>query len=378
MVKALEGFARDRGLGYTRTMACQQCDRPVRLPEGPGRVFVSAPLAELTLKILDLVRGWPETLVSQDGTLEGTTQDFPGFVHRLVQAPWSDLEKAGIFILYLPPGAKLTFASSRQTKSLAQWAAVEDASFLADIIERGSLVTHFHPIWDVGQGTLHGWECLTRGLDTEGRLIPPDRLFPSAARSGMTFPLDRLARQTALRQAQRADLPGRLFINFIPTAIYDPVFCLKTTVDLALSLGLDPDRIVFEVVETEEIEDEVHLKGIADYYRNKGFRVALDDVGSGYSSLNLLVALRPNVIKVDLKIVRNIDLEPANQAVFRALAGIAAETGAQLLAEGVETVAELDWTRANGATLAQGYLWGPPQAQPDIEGLLARGLRPNL
>jgi len=166
----------------------------------------------------------------------------------------------------------------------------------------------------------------------------------------MTFPLDRLARQSALRQAQAEHLTGRLFINFIPTAIYDPVFCLKTTVDLALSLGLDPDNIVFEVVESEHIDDESHLKSIVDYYRGKGYRVALDDVGSGYSSLNLLVALKPDVIKVDLKIIRNIDRQPANQAVFRALAGIAAQTGARLLAE--------------GATLAQGFFWGNPRRIP--------------
>jgi EAL domain-containing protein (putative c-di-GMP-specific phosphodiesterase class I) len=135
---------------------------------------------------------------------------------------------------------------------------------------------------------------------------------------------------------------------------------------------------VFEVVESEQIRDEDHLKDIVDYYRAKGFRIALDDVGSGYSSLNLLVALEPDVIKVDLKIIRDIDKLPANQAVFQALAGIAAQTGALLLAEGVETAAELDWCRAHGASLAQGYFWGPPVALPDPSSFLSTGRRPHL
>jgi len=357
-------------------MACRLCDRPARWPTGAGRVYVSAPVSEINTKILDLVRGWPESLVFREGALEGETQDFSAFLGRFLGlVPWSAVEKDGVSVLFLPRGQELTFASSREARSLAQWFALQEAEFLARIVEDKALVTHFHPIWDLRTDVLYGWECLTRGVAADGALIPPGRLFPAAAASGMTFPLDRLSRQTALRSAQAAALPGRLFINFIPTAIYDPVFCLKTTVDLAEALGLDPGRIIFEVVESEQIDDEAHLKAIVDYYRKKGFRVALDDVGSGYSSLNLLVALKPDVIKVDIKIVRNIDTEPANQAVFRALAGIAQESGALLLAEGVETPAEAEWTRNHGADLGQGFLWGPPQAHPDPATPMTQGRR---
>lgn len=348
-------------------MACHLCESSVRVPEGAGRVFLAAPVSEVTLKIIDLVRGWPEGLVSREGALEGRTDNFQAFLDRFLGAsPWSAVERSGISLLFVPPGKELTFVTSREARSLDEWFAVKDAEFLARIIEDKALVTHFQPIWDLRTQTLHGWECLTRGQEADGTLIPPGRLFPAAAASGMTFPLDRLARQTALRNAQASGLPGKLFINFIPTAIYDPVFCLKTTVDLAATLNLDPGRIVFEVVESENIEDEAHLKNIVDYYRNKGFHVALDDVGSGYSSLNLLAALKPDVIKVDIKIVRNIDTDPSHQAVFRALSGIARETGALLLAEGIETVAERDWAQKNGADLGQGFLWGRPRARPEV------------
>lgn len=329
----------------------------------------------MTLKILELVSGWPEKLTASDGALEGATTDFRAFLDRFLAGAWSSIERDDISILFLPQGKTLTFASSRETRSLQEWIALKDGEFLASVVEDRALTTHFHAIWDLRNDSVYGWECLTRGLSPEGGTIPPMRLFSVAAATNMTFPLDRLARQTALRNAHAAALPGRLFINFLPTAIYDPVFCLKTTVDLAMTLGLDPSRIVFEVVESEHIRDEDHLKTIVDYYRDKGFRVALDDVGSGYSSLNLLVALNPDVIKVDLKIVRGIDSQPANQAVFEALVGIARKTGALVLAEGVETAAELAWCRDHGADLAQGFFWGPPEAHPDLSTFTGTGRR---
>lgn len=359
---------------YNRPMACRLCERPQRVPEGAGRVFLSAPVSEMTLKILESVKGWPEKLSAHDGALEATTSDFRAFLDRFLAAgAWSSLEREDISILFLPQGKNLTFASSRETRSLQEWIALKEGEFLARVIDDRSLTTHFHAIWDLKNEAVYGWECLTRGLAPDGSTIPPLKLFTAAAATNMTFPLDRLARQSALRNAHAAALPGRLFINFLPTAIYDPVFCLKTTVDLAATLGLDPAQIVFEVVESEHIQDEDHLKTIVDYYRSKGFRVALDDVGSGYSSLNLLVALQPDVIKVDLKIVRNIDSQPANQAVFEALAGIAQRTGALLLAEGVETAAELSWCQTHGADLAQGFFWGPPEANPDPSTFTSRG-----
>lgn len=357
-------------------MACRLCDRPARVPEGSGTVFVSAPVAEMVVKILELVRGWPEALAAHEGALQGSTLDFRGFLDRFLNVvSWSEVEREGISVLFLPQGKTLSFASSQEARSLEEWFALKDAEFLARILDDKAVVNHFHAIWDLRTEALYGWECLIRGVDSDGSSISPGRLFSAAAASGMTFPLDRLARQSALRNAHASGLPGQLFINFLPTAIYDPVFCLKTTVDLARSLGLDPGRIVFEVVESEQIHDENHLKSIVDYYRNQGFRVALDDVGSGYSSLNVLVALKPEVIKVDLKIVRGIDRLPANQAVFRALAGIAAETGALLLAEGVETWAEREWCRLNGASLAQGFLWGPPERLPEPSSFIATGRR---
>lgn len=346
-------------------MACRLCERPVRIPQGAGQVLLFSPVTEVQLKALEVVRGWPESFRSEEGTLVSETTDFSGFLDRFLGAGnWSILEQDGLQLLFLPRGTGFTFRSSQETRSLAEWRAVREAEFLATMIENKELVTFFQPIWDLKANRHYGWECLTRGRAPDGALVPPGRLFDAARSSGMTFPLDRLARQTALRSASALQIPGFLFINFLPTAIYDPVFCLRTTTELARELGMDPARIVFEVVESEDVADQPHLRRIVDYYRDQGFRVALDDVGSGYAGLNTLVGLQPNVLKVDIEIIRDIPTTPAKQSVFKVLRSVCQDLGILLLAEGVETDAERQWVSDHGADLAQGYWWGRPEAVP--------------
>lgn len=107
---------------------------------------------------------------------------------------------------------------------------------------------------------------------------------------------------TAVRQATLVK-ENKVFINFIPTSIYSPQFCLKSTIQLAHELHIDPAQLVFEVVETEKVDDIEHLKTILAYYRDRGFEYALDDVGEGYSTLEMLAELKPKYMKLDMKYV---------------------------------------------------------------------------
>ena len=136
-------------------------------------------------------------------------------------------------------------------------------------------------------------------MKEDGTLMYPDVLFTKSKRNDHNFKLDRLCRESALKTAATKKIAQKVFINFIPTSIYDPKFCLKSTEKWAKQLEFDPSQIVFEVVETEKVSDQNHLKKILEYYREKGFQIALDDVGEGYSSLNMLIELEPDIIKVD-------------------------------------------------------------------------------
>ncbi|MDK9717618.1 MAG: EAL domain-containing protein, partial [Trichlorobacter sp.] len=112
------------------------------------------------------------------------------------------------------------------------------------------------------------------------------------------------------------------------------------------------------------VEDLPHLRRILDFYREKGFRTALDDIGSGHTNLATLAALGADVIKVDMEIIRDVDHDPVKQSIFGALVGIAHENGIKVLAEGVETCEELAYVKQHGAQLAQGYLFAKPAAEP--------------
>lgn len=241
------------------------------------------------------------------------------------------------------------------------------------MLREDRLETHFQPIVHAADpGEVFGYECLTRGRAADGRLIPPGELFAAATAADLLFPLDRAARLAAIRSAARHGVPCRVFINFNPSSIYTPSFCLRTTFRAVEQYGCDPARVVFEVVESEEVKDTNHLLEILKEYRAAGFAVALDDVGAGYSSLNLLARLRPDFVKLDMGLIRHVDTDPYKASVVGKLLEMARELGVRSVVEGVETAGEWQWAADHGANFVQGYLFARPAAvppQPVLHGI---------
>jgi EAL domain-containing protein (putative c-di-GMP-specific phosphodiesterase class I) len=276
---------------------------------------------------------------------------------------FNDLEKEEIKIFIENEDNKLTLSSIFSTKALNKYLYfIEDKSFF-DIIENSSLTAHFQPIIDMQTNEIYAYETLTRGVLPDGTLMYPDDLFKKSARNDMNFTLDRMCRETALKTTAVKKIDAKVFINFIPTSIYDPEFCLASTVKWAKQLEFDPKNIVFEVVETQDVKDKEHLKKILNYYRNKGFLIALDDVGEGYSSLNMIIDIKPDIIKVDRNIIENIDKDTMKQSIYKALRSICLDNGIKILAEGVETPYELEKVKEIGVDYAQGYYFAKPSAE---------------
>lgn len=252
-----------------------------------------------------------------------------------------------------------------RAEPLADLAAV-DSSALVDLLREGRLETWYQPIFWAGTLELWGYECLMRGRAPDGSLIGAPTLLEWARQEHMAFMLDRFARETHLRAAGAARVAAgvHFLVNFLPTAIYRPDFCLATTMRAARESGLDPDRVVFEVVETERMSDGERLRSILAYYREKGFKVALDDVGSGWSGLALLGDLNPDLIKIDRELVAKAGTSPFHRDICAALARLGHENGTLVLAEGVETEEEWKRMEALGANLFQGYLFGRPDPVP--------------
>ena len=235
--------------------------------------------------------------------------------------------------------------------------------------ELGAFRSVYQPIVAFGASedtTVIGYEALLRATGAAGQVMPTE-LFAAAQQAGWLHVLDRVGRTTALRGAGPWLGDDLLFVNFLPTTIYRPEVCLATTERAARLAGLRLEQLVFEVTESEQITDLDHLEDVFGYYRERGCKVALDDLGAGYSSLNLLVRLQPDVVKLDKDIVQRLP-DTVSAAVVAAVVNITHSYGGRVLAECVETAEQARAARDLGVDLAQGWLFGRPEERGQRRG----------
>jgi EAL domain-containing protein (putative c-di-GMP-specific phosphodiesterase class I) len=219
----------------------------------------------------------------------------------------------------------------------------------------------FQPIVDVGAGEIWGYEALVRGTNGEGAGAILSRV---TEQNRYTF--DQACRVKAIELGGNLMPKGSkaiLSINFMPNAVYEPTACIRASLAAAARTGFDPRRLMFEFTENERIADTAHVQNIIATYKRMGFTTALDDFGAGYAGLGLLGQFQPDLIKIDMELVRGIAGSPAKRAIVKGLVGIASELGIRVLAEGIETDAEMLTLRSAGVTLLQGYYF----AKPEIE-----------
>ncbi|MBI1261695.1 MAG: EAL domain-containing protein [Rhizobiales bacterium] len=216
----------------------------------------------------------------------------------------------------------------------------------------------FQPIYDTANARVWGYEALIRGTVGEGAPTMLARVAPE-----QKYRFDQACRVKAIELAARlfpADENLKLSINFMPNAVYEPAACLKATLLAAKRSDFPKSAIMFEFTEDEEISDPMHLTNIITEYRKHGFTTAIDDFGAGHAGLGLLVDFQPDLIKIDMKIIRDIDTSRARQAVVSGIVGIARALDITVLAEGIETEAEFAVLKAAGIRLFQGYWFARP------------------
>ncbi len=248
--------------------------------------------------------------------------------------------------------------------------AAHTSSPLLDLLKSGRIYSHFQPVFERDAATIWGYECLMRANDSAGAPLSPATLLEWARAENLLSMLDRVCRETHLENAARTLPQGKkILINFMPTAIYEPAFCLRSTQRVIDRLDLNREDIVFEVVESEEVKDEEHLRNILDYYRQAGFMTALDDLGAGSSGLSLLASLSPDLIKIDRHLVAQAAIHRNHAAVVRGLVQIARDCGQMILAEGIETQRELELMQELSVDLLQGFYLARPSANPPLSRL---------
>ncbi|MBS9721782.1 EAL domain-containing protein [Tianweitania sp. BSSL-BM11] len=236
----------------------------------------------------------------------------------------------------------------------------------------------FQPIVDANTASVWGYEALIRGTAGEGAGAIMGRVQPE-----QRYKFDQACRVKAIDLAARLfplsdGRTPRLSINFLPNAVYEPAACLRATLAAARKSQFPREAIMFEFTENESVRDTDHLRSIISEYRRQGFTTAIDDFGAGYAGLSLLADFQPDLIKLDMELIRDIDTNKARQAIIAGVMQIAGALDITVLAEGIESEAEFRVLRDAGVGLFQGYWFAKPgfETLPALSNAGSQALRP--
>ncbi len=231
------------------------------------------------------------------------------------------------------------------------------AARIREVLDRGTLTTVFQPIVDLDTAVVVGIEALARFPSIPER--PIQTWFAEAEAVGLRLELELAAVEAALAMLPEAPSGLYLAVNAMPDTF--------ASAGLAELLADAPaERLVVEITEHAPVHDYEVLSAAMERMRGRGIRLAVDDAGSGFASLRHILQLAPDIIKVDNALTRNIYMDPARRALAAGLISFAAELGAIVIAEGIESRQELDALRGLGVRYGQGFYLGRPGPIADV------------
>jgi EAL domain-containing protein (putative c-di-GMP-specific phosphodiesterase class I) len=213
----------------------------------------------------------------------------------------------------------------------------------------------YQPIVDTDAGVIFAYEALVRGHDGQSAPSVLSR-YPGEH----IYRFDWAARIAALQLAARLGLSVRVSLNFLPRSLEKFPDAVAVTADAAIRAQLPLENLILEVTEGEAVHDPSGFAERMNEYRAQGIRFAIDDFGAGYAGLALLAEFQPDIVKLDMQLVRNIDSKGPRQAIVRAIIQVCDDLGIDVVAEGLETEAEYHWFRRRGVHLFQGYYFARP------------------
>ncbi|MEB3100513.1 GGDEF domain-containing protein [Ferviditalea candida] len=228
------------------------------------------------------------------------------------------------------------------------------------IIQNRSIYSVYQPIISFADASVFGYEVLTRGPD--GSFFhPPATLFKYAQREGSIYILERMAREKAIQGSAAIKPEQRIFINISADILHDPQFAPGNTLKLLEEHGLSPKNVVFEITERSSYDDFSSVKQILKHYRKQGYQIAIDDAGSGYSSLQAIAELQPDFIKVDRSLIHGIHQDKIKEYILETFVTFAQKMNISIIAEGIEQKEDLIKLVGMGIHYGQGFLLGMPQ-----------------
>jgi len=272
----------------------------------------------------------------------------------------------GYSLLHYNPFVRFERSVHRAVDESVQMAASQEHSErllheleLRQIIERRNFSTVFHPIVYLETLELLGFEALTRG--PSGTLYEsPESLFGYARQTKLGRELDRQCKLMAIHSARKKPNGTRLFINTLPTTLDDPEFLNERAIQTLHESGMTPKDVVWELTERHAIEDFKSFGALMREHTDLGYNVAIDDVGTGYSSLETITHVRPAYLKIDHSLVSGIHTSLLKQELVASLISIGKNIKAGVIAEGIETREEFEKLREMKVEFGQGFLFGRP------------------
>ena len=245
--------------------------------------------------------------------------------------------------------------AASSSNSIEQREFGRKAADLRETLRTGGLYIDYHPIVVTETEKIFGYEALARG--TLRSMRRPEVMFEVAGQTDMIWELSRLCRNTAISgMKKRLEKDQLLFINIDPHDFTDPAFT-ETDMDVP-----DPSRVVLEITERTAIRDYPKFRGRLKEFRDRGYRFAVDDAGSGYAGLGSIANLEPDFIKLDISLINCIDVNFIKQSLVEQMVGFANKHQAMVIAEGVETAEEYETVKGLGVHLVQGFYLHPPAA----------------
>lgn len=343
--------------------ACPRCEVLPSKIEGRRDYHLWFPLGHSHTKVRRVLEevgaDWRNDEATGASVLSAEPAAFRAIGSRLIDALSSEEVKA-TRILAATPGEGPGRRDYPAVTSLRQMLAFQESNWLLDALNREDLSVRFAPIAFADAADeiyAHQADVAVRGA--AGEPVDGIGLLQIAQEAGLLFQADRLARIAAIKAADAQGIDTPIFVNFSPASIYDPTFCLRTTVAALEATSIPKDAVCFTIVAPERWEDTRHLRTILDFYRGSGFRVALGGVGSGASSLSLIETLKPDVMFVDRGMVASVDADTYKQVIVRKLLEIAQRLRIESVVGGIATEAEMVWAYEQGANYVQGpYLTG--------------------
>ena len=280
-------------------------------------------------------------------------------------------EKRQVSVLFSESARPRVFEFGR-IKTIEEHETQLRARWLGDMLMERRYRSLMQPIVEAGnQSRVMGYEFLIRGLHTDGIDVPAPTLFSTAEACGMLYALDMAAGESATRTARTHNLTEDVFVNVLPRTIGDESGLDAWLQAVMAAAEVRPEQLVFELVESQQLGDVSILRGLVEKLHDQGIRVALDDFGSGFNNLVGLVEVRPDYIKIDKSLVRDLTLDSRKSNLVANLVDSAKKSDIEVIAEGVEDGQTADLLVNLGVDYLQGYYIGYPEDAPLQQNLIA-------